>query len=361
MYRLTLRPRRRMLALAVLAIGMLMLAIPAVVHAAANSYRQRNLVSDKPGLAMLTDAHLVNPWGLAAGPTPLWAANNGTGTATIYAGDANGVPISQVPLVVNVGGMAPTGQVFNPTDGFPVDVGSGPMPARFIFDTQSGDVAAWPFTTPPQTSAPVVAHVDGAGFTGLTLATVKDVGPFLYAADFPNGRVIVFNSAFHRTSRFGDFRDPMLPAGWGPFNVQAIGSRIVVSYAKIGPTGDEQAGPHLGRVAIFNRRGHLMRRLVTGGSLNAPWGLARAPSGFGKFSRDFLVGNFGDGLINAFDPQTGQWEGALRHPNGALLRNDGLWAIRFGNSVTGGNHTLLFSAGIDDETHGLLGAIRFHP
>ncbi|HVG87840.1 MAG TPA: TIGR03118 family protein, partial [Gaiellales bacterium] len=116
-----------------------------------------------------------------------------------------------------------------------------------------------------------------------------------------------------------------------------------------------------GRVAIFNRRGHLMRRLVTGGSLNAPWGLARAPSGFGKFSRDFLVGNFGDGLINAFDPQTGQWEGALRRPNGALLRNDGLWAIRFGNSVTGGNHTLLFSAGIDDETHGLLGAIRFHP
>jgi len=355
--------RRTILRLAGLAGALVSLAMPAAAGATANSYSQRNLVSDIPGRAMLHDAHLVNPWGLAAGPTtPLWVANNGTSTATIYSGDVNGMPVQKVPLVVHVASEEPTGQVFNGTTGFVMHVAGTSTPARFIFATQAGDIAAWPFTSPPQTTARVVAHVAGASFTGLALADVQGRGPLLYAADFANGRVVVFNRFFGRTTVCCGFRDAMVPAGWGPFNVQAINGRIYVAFAKVNADGDEVAGPHLGRVDVFNLRGLLLKRLVVGGALNAPWGLTRAPlEGFGPFSGDILVGNFGNGLINAYDPATGQWQGALRTPSGTLVRNEGLWGLRFGNSAAGGAHALLFSAGLDDETHGLVGAIRFRP
>jgi len=174
--------RRTILRLAGLAGALVSLAMPAAAGATANSYSQRNLVSDIPGRAMLHDAHLVNPWGLAAGPTtPLWVANNGTSTATIYSGDVNGMPVQKVPLVVHVASEEPTGQVFNGTTGFVMHVAGTSTPARFIFATQAGDIAAWPFTSPPQTTARVVAHVAGASFTGLALADVQGRGPLLYA------------------------------------------------------------------------------------------------------------------------------------------------------------------------------------
>jgi uncharacterized protein (TIGR03118 family) len=347
---------RRSLLAAFLVAG-LAAAIPAAA-AGSTAYRQTNLVSDIPGLARLTDPNLVNPWGLAAGATtPLWASNNGTDTATIYPGAAHGMPISMAPLVVNVAGHEPTGQVFNPTEDFPVSVGGHALPARFIFDSQDGTVSAWPFTDPPQTTARVVARVDGAAFTGLAMATVEGRGPLLYLADFPNHRIVVLNRLFGRTPLFGHFADPMLPAGWGPFNIQAIGDHLLVSFAKLNGE-DEQPGPGLGRVDVFSTRGVLLKRLIVGGALNAPWGLVQAPrSGFGPFSGDLLVGNFGDGRINAYNLATGHWEGVLRHPNGAPIVNEGLWGLRFGNGVTGTHTTLLFSAGIDDESHGLLGRI----
>jgi uncharacterized protein (TIGR03118 family) len=360
MDRLTMPSRRRAGRIAVLAVALVALGVPAAARAETNSYMQRNLVSDIPGLAKLHDALLVNPWGLAAGPTtPLWVANNGTDTATIYPGDANGVPVSRAPLVVHIPSAEPTGQVFNDTTGFLMHVGGTDVRATFIFDTQAGDVAAWAFTDPVRTHARVVAHVDGAAFTGLTLGRVSGRGPLLYAADFPNHRILVFNDSFRLTSVRGGFEDPMVPSDWGPFDVQSIGGRIFVAFAKVSG-GDEVKGPHLGIVDIFNRRGMLLRRFVSGGALNAPWGMTQAPAtGFGPFSGDVLIGNFGNGLINAYDPVSGEWQGALRRPDGSLLRNDGLWGLRFGNGVTGGRHALLFSAGIDDEAHGLVGAIRF--
>jgi uncharacterized protein (TIGR03118 family) len=347
-----------------------MLALAAVIATAAaggsaagavahHGFRQVNLVSDIPGKAQLTDSNLVNPWGLAAGPTtPLWAADNGTGVATIYAGAVHGSPVVKVPLTVTVPGGAPTGQVFNPTNGFKLKVGDMRLPARFIFDSEAGTITAWTLTDPVQTSARTKLTVPGAVFKGLALSFF-DHHPALYAADFTHNRVVVVDSHFHRIATPGRFRDGMLPPRFAPFGIQAIGRRIVVTYAKreVGGT-DEEHGSGLGFVDVYTRNGRLVSRLVRRGNLNAPWGLVRAPSGFGRFGGALLVGNFGDGRINAYDFRSGTWLGMLHRPSGRPLAIDGLWGLRFGNGITAGPKELLFSAGIDDEAHGLLGKIR---
>lgn len=330
----------------------------AATSAHGNSFRQANLVSDIPGRAALTDPDLVNPWGLAAGPTtPLWVADNGTGVATIYPGHVGGQPIVKAGLVVTVPAGAPTGQVFNPTPGFDVATPGGSAPATFLFDSEAGTISAWPFTNPVTTSATTEVTVPGAVFKGLTLA-MMDGRPTLYAADFHHGRVVVVNSQFHVVSLPGRFHDSELPDGYAPFGIQAIGNRVVVTYGKQDAAAhDEIDGAGLGFVDVYSSEGQLIKRLVKRGALNAPWGLARAPSDFGAFGGALLVGNFGNGRINAYDMETGKWLGQLRRPDGSPIQISGLWGLRFGNGVTGGPETLLFSAGLDHEAHGLLGAI----
>ena len=352
-------PRRLRLAAVVGAILMTAaLAAPAAAQAA--GFRQVNLVSDKPGLAMITDSNLVNPWGLSAGPTtPLWIADNGADVSTIYPGAAQGMPISIAPLVVSIPGGAPTGTVFNPSTSFKVHVGNQNLPATFIFDSEAGMITAWPFTNPPGTSATAELSVPGAIFKGLALGFVHGRGHLLYAADFHHNQIVVVNGKFHRVHLAGGFRDPNLPHGYAPFNVQNIGGRLFVAYAKQDSAAtDEIAGNGLGFVDVYSRRGFLMHRVASRGALNAPWGLVQAPGGFGRFGHALLVGNFGNGMINAYNIRTGKWLGELRRPNGHAVQIDGLWGLRFGNGVTGDRSSLLFSAGIDDEAHGLFGLIH---
>jgi uncharacterized protein (TIGR03118 family) len=335
---------------------------PAAAAQPDNAYHQTNLVSDLPGMAQLTDPDLVNPWGLAAGPTsPAWVADNGTDKATIYPGFVNGSPITKASLVVSIPGGAPTGMVFNSTPGFVVRSGDASGPSLFIFDSEAGLVTGWnPGVPPPppSTQAQVGASVPDAIYKGLAIASTAS-GTFLYAADFHNARIDVFDSNFNLVHLSGSFQDPAIPAGFAPFNVQALGGLLYVAYAKQdADREDEVAGPALGFVDVYSTSGQLLRHLIQRGQLNAPWGLALAPAGFGRFGGALLVGNFGNGRINAYNPTTGEFLGRLRHEDGSPIQIDGLWALRFGNGVTGNPSTLLFTAGIADEAHGLFGAIE---
>jgi uncharacterized protein (TIGR03118 family) len=335
---------------------------PAAATQPGNAYHQTNLVSDLPGMAQLTDPDLVNPWGLAFSPSsPAWVADNGTDRATLYRGFVNGSAIQKVPLVVSIPGGAPTGQVFNPTSGFVVRSGTASGPALFIFDSEAGLVTGWnPGVPPPppSTQAQVGASVPDAIYKGLAIATTP-AGTFLYAADFHQGRIDVFDSSFNLVHLSGSFQDPDIPAGFAPFNVQELGGLLYVAYAKQDAAReDEIAGPALGFVDVYSTSGQLLRHLIEHGQLNAPWGLALAPAGFGRFSGALLVGNFGNGRINAYDPNTGEFLGRLRHEDNSPIEIEGLWALRFGNGVIGNRSTLLFTAGIDDEAHGLFGAIE---
>ncbi len=301
-----------------------------------NEFTRVDIVSDQPGAARLTDPNLVNAWGVAAGPTtPLWVNDNGTNVATIYPGvKPEDVTISS--LVVNTATDGPTGIVFNPTNGFTV----GGQRALFIFDSEAGDITGWAPGVPPpppSTMAQPAAHVDGAIFKGIALVETGH-GAFLYAADFHHARIDVFDDTYQKVrTRPGAFRDRFIPKGFAP--------------------EDEVAGAGLGFVDVYSPNGHLLQRLVRRGQLNAPWGLTIAPKGFGRFSGDVLVGNFGDGRINAYDARTGKFRGTLRNEHHRPIVIDGLWGLRFGNGVTGTPGTLIFSAGPDDEEHGLLGFI----
>src|SRR6266508_3858509 len=299
---------------------------------------------------------------LAAGPTtPAWVADNGTDKATIYPGFVNGSPIQKAGLVVDIPGGAPTGQVFNPTPGFVVRSGDSSGPARFLFDSEAGLVTGWnPGVPPPppSTQAQVGASVPDAVYKGLAIADTA-AGTLLYAADFHHARIDVFDQSFNLVHLPGGFADPQIPRGFAPFNVQEVGGVLYVAYAKQDADAeDEVAGPSLGFVDAYGTSGQLLRHLVEHGQLNAPWGLALAPAGFGRFGGALLVGNFGNGRINAYDPGTGGFLGRLRPEDGSQVQVEGLWALRFGNGVTGDPTTLLFTAGIDDEAHGLFGAIE---
>jgi uncharacterized protein (TIGR03118 family) len=318
-----------------------------------SAFSQRNLVSDIPGVARITDPNLVNPWGLSAGPTtPLWVADNGTDVSTLYSGGVRGsIPVI-APLVVGIPGGAPTGTVFNPTSGFAV----GGAPARFVFASEAGRITAW--NQGLGTQAQTVAGSPHAIYKGLTLA-VTPKGDWLYAADFHGGRIDVFDDHFAPVHlKPGAFTDHALPAGFAPFNVQELGGSIYVAYAKQDADAeDEVAGAGLGYVDVFDPSGHLLQRLVSGGALNAPWGLAIAPAGFGGLDGALLVGNFGDGAINAYDARSGAPRGALTNEDGNPIRIDGLWGLRVGNGVFGTPRSIVFGAGIADEAHGLLGTI----
>jgi uncharacterized protein (TIGR03118 family) len=337
---------------------------PAVAAARGTSgsgrrFEQRNLVSDIAGVARTTDRNLVNPWGLAAGPsTPLWVADNGPGLATLYSGGVNGSIAKTMPPIVRIPGGSPTGAVFNPTRGFVVRAGGASAPANFIFDSEAGTITAWSRAVPPATEAQTVVTTPGAVYKGLAIATVKNQGTFIYAADFHGAKIDVFDSNFAPAHLSGGFVDSAIPAGFAPFNIQQINGNLYVSYAKQDMAGhDEIDGAGLGFVDVYTTSGHLVKRLVSQGRLDAPWGMVRAPSGFGRFSGDLLVGNFGDGMINAYNPSTGRFAGQLTNTDGAPVQIDGLWTLRFGNGTFGTPRTLVFSAGIGGENHGLLGEL----
>jgi len=347
-------------------------AAPAGASAHISGYRQINLVSDQPGVAPLTDPDLVNAWGLAASPgtnaspgSPLWVADNGTDKATLYAG-ASATSVSKVPLTVSVTGAAPTGQVFNSdASAFMVSDSHGNSgPALFLFDTENGTIDGWAPNVNPNGTGPStmteVARDNGANavYKGLAIATVKGKS-FLYATNFRSGRVEVYDSTFTPVEMPGGlFVDPGLPAGYGPFGITEIMGKLYVSFAQQDATlHDDVPGPGHGFVDVFTNTGAFVRRLVTRGALNSPWGLALTPRSFGRFGGDLLVGNFGNGLINVYNPTNGASLGRLQQRNGLPIQIDGLWGLKFGNGNAAKTGQLLFSAGPDGESHGLMGKI----
>jgi uncharacterized protein (TIGR03118 family) len=317
-----------------------------------------NLVSDVPGMAAVTDPHVVNAWGLTLGPTtPLWVVDNGTDNASLVAGGLNGAPPTLPALVVSVAG-APTGEAFNAGTQFVVTGPNGSGPARFLFVTESGDLVGWSPAAAP-TTAVVAGHSEGAVYKGLTMAS-NEFGSFLLAADFHNARVDVYDSLFRRSNLPAPlFTDPRLPRGYAPFNVEFLAGHVYVTYAKQDAEGtDEVAGRGFGFVDVFNRFGQLERRLASRGPLNAPWGMEIAPASFGAFAGDLLVGNFGDGRISVYDRGTGRLRGQLRDAHGTAVAIDGLWDLITGTATTGGTDVVWFSAGPGDEEHGLVGMLR---
>jgi uncharacterized protein (TIGR03118 family) len=335
----------------------LLMASP--VAAAGGSYKVHKLVSDQPGHAAATDPNLVNGWGLVAGPsTPWWVANNHSDTSTLYDG-SGGV----IPLVVGVDG-GPTGTVFNGTSDFVVRHAGDSGPSLFLFASEDGKIRGWnpavPAGTAPSTKAFVVASHAGASYKGLAIAWLGG-NPYLYATDFHNGRVDVFNGSGERQRWAGAFNDPDIPSGFAPFGIQAANGMIIVTYAKQdADAADEVAGKHLGYVDAYATDGTWIARVASEGALNAPWGVAWAPDDFGQFSGDLLIGNFGNGRINAYRLTSGGWvwDGSLHKANGSALKIDGLWGMQFGNGAAAGpTNTLYFAAGPNDEEHGLFGSV----
>jgi uncharacterized protein (TIGR03118 family) len=330
-------------------------------------YLQHNFISDGFVPADHTDTNLVNAWGLVAGPTtPWWIADNGTGKTTLFNVGTNTIVTEFT--VPGAGGEQgnPTGVVFNGGTGFVVNNGVGsPAPARFIFASEDGTLSAFKgapiVTVVPNANAP--AH--DAIYKGLAIDS-ETAGQFLYATDFHNNKVDIFDSSFHAVTLPGAFTDPNLPAGFAPFGIQNIGGTIYVTYAlQDEAQEDDVAGPGNGYVDAYDTSGNLIRRVASAGELNSPWGLALAPDNFGRFSGDLLVGNFGDGRIHAFDPnqltETGEFEavGLMHSASGKPVQIDGLWALQFGHnsSANGPTTTLFFTAGPAEEEHGLFGSL----
>jgi uncharacterized protein (TIGR03118 family) len=339
---------------------------------AASAYTTTSLVEDfVGGSARTTDANLLNPWGLAYGPTSgIWVANNHSDTATIY--DGNGRPS---PLVVHftpsagASAFAATGIVFNGTRDFVVSGATQSSPAVFIFAGEDGTIAGWSPTVDSSHGVTMFTSPDGAVYKGLALAS-NGTGNFLYATNFASGNVDVFDATFTKQTsapaRFA-FADPTLPNGYSPFGIQAIkngaggATQLYVSYAQhdAADPADEATGSGLGLVDVFDTNGNLLKHLVNqGGKLNAPWGMALAPADFGTLSNALLVGNFGDGAINGYDPSTGRYLGTVADGGGTPFAVPGLWGLAFGNDAVNQPHaTLFFAAGTNGEANGRYGRI----
>ena len=308
------------------------------------TFRETPLVADATGGAPTVDAHLLNPWGIAINQSNgfIWVANNHSGTSTVYQPDGTIVSlVVDIPSATSPTGGEPTGLIFNSTIDFVIP-GSGS--AVFLFAGEDGVISGWNQST--GTAAVVVADRSGsdASYTGLAA-----IGNVLFAANFKHNAVDMFDKDFAFVK---SFTDPGIPADYGPFNVQSIGTNLYVAYAKVDPaTGDEVAGAGNGYVSVFTSDGTFVKRFASNGTLNAPWAIAVAPSNFGSFTGSILVGNFGDGRINVFNSADGTFLGQLKSTSGEL-ELEGLWAL-----ATGLNGTLYFAAGIGDEEHGLVGTV----
>jgi uncharacterized protein (TIGR03118 family) len=341
----------------------------------ANAFLQTNLVSDIPGLAAVTDSQLVNPWGLTVNSNgPFWVSDNQTGLATLYNGQ--GVKAGLVVAIPSAPGSpfkhaTPTGTVFN-TDTNPGDFEvtaagkNGPVTAAsiFLFDTLDGTIDGG---NGIGTNAIIAVNNPGAVYTGLAIDTSTTAGnTLLYAADWGKGTVEVYNGSFQQVGQ-GAFQDKDIPKGFRPFNVQDLNGQVFVTYAQFDPTTGADAGTG-GFVAQFTRDGVLERTIKGAGHFNSPWGLTVAPDGFGGLGGDLLVGNFGDGHINVFDPH-GHFVEELTDAAGKPITIENLWALRFGNAGKAGSaNTLFFTAGLTDAsatifgaTDGLLGSLQALP
>jgi uncharacterized protein (TIGR03118 family) len=393
-------------------------AAPTTMVTPSGTVLQTNLVSDLPGVAAVQDPNLVNSWGIAeSGTSPFWVSDNGTGLSTLYAVPGLGnTQVSVNPLVVTIPTPAnpadgtPTGTVFNSgLSGGAFEItgpnnsgGTTTAPAVFLFATEDGTIAGWnpgidptqQFAGPNGVSAEAVLAVDNSGnnftnpdpsqqtgavYKGLAIATSSnpiigsdaDSTALLYATNFRAGAIEVYDSTFKQVTTLpsGAFTDPGLPVGYAPFNVQVLGGKVLVTYALQNATKhDDVAGHHHGFVDVFNLDGTPGlpgggMRLISHGPLNSPWGLTIAPQGFAGLTSPsgnqvLLVGNFGDGLVNAFDATTGSQLGHLTDPDGEPIQIDGLWALRVGNGVNGGaSDTVYFTAGPFGESHGLFGSL----
>jgi uncharacterized protein (TIGR03118 family) len=333
-----------------------------------NSYKVTNLDSNVPGRAMFQDPDLVNGWGITAGPTtPWWVADNGTHKSTLYNGNTG---VKNPNVIVDVTGAGgdpadPTGVVFNGGAGFAIS-SDGPT-ARFIFDGEDGGISGW---APGATASTLeFTATNGAVYKGLAIGTSSG-HQYLYATDFHNDHVDVIDASWHEQTWAGAFVDPGIPAGYAPFGIQNIAGEIFVTYGKQdADRHDELDGPGFGFVSEFDTDGTFVGRVASGGALNAPWGLAWAPADWERFGGHLLVGNFGDGRINAFRPTASGWEdrGHLKTANSHPVAIDRLWGIGFGNNngsnggQAGSDHTLYFAAGPDDESNGLFGSVSPAP
>ena len=334
-----------------IALALLAAAILTTTSGRADTYSWTNFQSDIAGVAQHIDPNLVNPWGMAASPSGIiWVSDNGTGVSTLYNqdGTARSLVVTIPPAALNRGAANPTGTVFNDTQFFQVTKNGNSQPALFIFVSEDGAISGW---NPTLDQTHAIIAVDNGANRGLNRAIYKGTTlgvanghNFLYATDFHTGHVQTYDENFHQVNPNG-FVDPNLPAGYAPFGIRNFNGEIFVTYAKQNHRRvDDVPCPGCGFVDVFDTSGNLLRRLVSQGNLNAPWGLAIVDN-------ELWVGNFGDGLINVYDPTTGAFIETLMRADGTPLQFDGLWdMLPLGNGV-------YFTAGIADEDHGLFGII----
>jgi len=340
------------------------------MSAVAASYEQTNLVSDISGIAKFTDPNLKNSWGIAfSGSSPIWIGDNGTGVSTVYLGTGQAFKVNGQPLVVaipspgnagctNPPSSTPTGVVVNGTTGFVVTGSNGVGgPAAFIFATEDGTISGWNPKANFGCAVLKVDHSDTAVYKGLAIATTSN-GTFIYATNFREGMVEMYDSNFHAAGTFTD--GDLVSLGFAPFGIQEVKNRIFVTFAKQDDAKhDDVAGPGLGYVDEFKTDGTFIRRFASQGPLNSPWGIALAGNDFEQFSGRLLIGNFGDGTINAFSLATGNFVGTLRDVHNDPIVIGGLWGLKFGmdGANNGPTSTLFFTAGINGEGDGLFGKI----
>jgi uncharacterized protein (TIGR03118 family) len=361
---------RSSLVIATLLVGMAMSPV-----CWAHGYVQKNLVSDVSDFSPVTiDSNLVNSWGLGSFlGSPFWVADNGTGVATLY--DGQGTPEPAMPLVVTIpapggGTSAPTGLVANTTlvqftvPGTTLGAPGLPFGAPFLFDTEDGTIAAWDPTVNFTKATLMVDNSTETCSNGATGAVYKGLaiganagGAFLYATNFRCATVDVFDTNFKPASVSGNFQDPNIPSGFAPFAIANIYGNLFVTYAmQDDKKHDDVAGPGNGFVDVFDTSGKLIERFASRGKLNSPWGIAAAPFNFGRFSTDMLIGNFGNGKINAFKID-GQFHGQLRDPSNQPIVIDGLWSLAFGGALNSDPGILYFTSGPVMESHGLFGSL----
>jgi len=340
-------------------------------HAAVEAgYLQTNLAADQPGVALVHDPELIDAWGIAINPTgTFWLSARATDVSTVYSGDVTRpdgtrTPFVKSALTVTIPGGSPTGQVFNGSSDFVVTSGTFSGPARFIFASDAGHITGWnPAVPPPAPSrnAQLMATTPGAVYTGLAIGN-NGAGNFLYAADFHGGEINVFDRTYSPTTLAGSFVDPEIPDDYTPFNIQNVAGKLYVTYARPQLNGDALVRGGHGFVSVFDANGNFLNRLISQDHLNSPWGVALAPGDFGEFSNALIVGNSGNGHINAFDPSTGAFLGRLRDDAGEPIQIDGLFGLEFGNgTVSGDRNALYFAAAPDEGQHGLFGSLRVAP